>query len=47
MVYVNAAARFVGVKLSSWPIPQDPEMLAATLRSFDAAASHVATQAAG
>jgi CubicO group peptidase (beta-lactamase class C family) len=42
MVYVNSAARVVGVKLSSWPVPQDPAMLAGTLRAFDAAAEHVA-----
>jgi CubicO group peptidase (beta-lactamase class C family) len=47
LVYVNPAARLVGVKLSSWPVPQDPAMLSATLRAFDAVASHVATPAAG
>jgi CubicO group peptidase (beta-lactamase class C family) len=47
LVYVNQAARLVGVKLSSWPVPQDPAMLSATLRAFDAAAAHVTTSAAG
>jgi CubicO group peptidase (beta-lactamase class C family) len=36
MVYVNTAADVVCVKLSSWPVPQDPAMLTATLRAFDA-----------
>jgi hypothetical protein len=31
------------VKLSSWPVPQDPVMLASTLRAFDAIAGHLAT----
>jgi len=47
LVYVNPVARLVGVKLSSWPMPQDPAMLSATLRAFDAVAAHVATPAAG
>ena len=47
MVYVNPGARLVGVKLSSWPVPQDPAMLAATLQAFDAIAAHVAPPAAG
>jgi len=34
MVYINAAARLVGVKMSSWPVPQDAAMLSATLQSF-------------
>ena len=42
MVYVDTAARVVGVKLSSWPAPQDPAMLSATLRAFDAITRHVA-----
>jgi CubicO group peptidase (beta-lactamase class C family) len=45
MVYVNPTARVVGVKLSSWPVPQDPAMLSATLGAFDAAAAHLATSA--
>jgi hypothetical protein len=32
----------VGVKLSSWPVPQDPVMLLATLRAFDAITAHLA-----
>jgi CubicO group peptidase (beta-lactamase class C family) len=46
MVYVNPAARLVGVKLSSWPVPQDAAMLSATLQSFDAIAAHVVMAAA-
>jgi len=42
MVYVDTAAQLVGVKLSSWPVPQDPVMLSATLRAFDAIAQHLA-----
>jgi CubicO group peptidase (beta-lactamase class C family) len=47
MVYVNPGARLVGVKLSSWPVPQDPAMLAATLQAFDAIAAHVSPPVAG
>jgi CubicO group peptidase (beta-lactamase class C family) len=36
MVYVDTAADVVGVKLSRWPVPQDPVMLTATLCAFDA-----------
>jgi CubicO group peptidase (beta-lactamase class C family) len=46
MIYVNPAARLVGVKMSSWPSPQDAAMLSATLQAFDAIAAHVATPAA-
>jgi CubicO group peptidase (beta-lactamase class C family) len=42
MVYVSTAADVVGVKLSSWPVPQDPVMLSATLRAFDAITTHLA-----
>ena len=42
MVYVNPTARVVGVKLSSWPVPQDAAMLSSTLRAFDACAAHLA-----
>jgi CubicO group peptidase (beta-lactamase class C family) len=47
MVYVNPAASMVGVKLSSWPVPQDAAMLSATLQAFDAVADHVQPQKAG
>jgi hypothetical protein len=40
LVYVDPAARLVGVKVSSWRAPQDPAMLAATLQAFDAIAAH-------
>jgi CubicO group peptidase (beta-lactamase class C family) len=46
MVYVNPAASMVGVKLSSWPVPQDAAMLSATLQAFDAVADHVQPQKA-
>jgi hypothetical protein len=42
MVYVNTGANVVGVKLSRWPVPQDPVMLTATLRAFDAITRHLA-----
>jgi CubicO group peptidase (beta-lactamase class C family) len=41
MVYVNPAANLVGVKLSSWPVPQDAAMLFATLQAFDAVAAQL------
>jgi CubicO group peptidase (beta-lactamase class C family) len=41
MIYVNPRARTVGVKLSSWPVPQDAAMLTATLQAFDACATHL------
>jgi CubicO group peptidase (beta-lactamase class C family) len=47
LVYVDTAARVVGVKLSSWPVPQDPVMLSATLRAFDAVTRHVAAPGTG
>jgi CubicO group peptidase (beta-lactamase class C family) len=46
MIYVNPLAKVVGVKLSSWPLPQDPTMLAATLQLFDACAGYLAPDAA-
>jgi len=46
MVYVNTAANVVGVKLSSWPVPQDPVMLSSTLRAFDAITAHLAASSA-
>ena len=39
MVYVNPAARVVGVKLSSWETPQNAAMLFDTLAAFDAIAA--------
>jgi CubicO group peptidase (beta-lactamase class C family) len=36
MVYVNRATRLVGVKLSSWPAPQDTRSLVDTIRAFGA-----------
>jgi CubicO group peptidase (beta-lactamase class C family) len=42
MVYVNPTAGVVGVKLSSWPTPQDAVSLFATIAAFDAIAASVA-----
>ena len=47
MVYVDPQARVVGVKLSSWPVPQDPAMLSAALRAFDACAAYLTPRGAG
>jgi CubicO group peptidase (beta-lactamase class C family) len=38
MLYVNPAARFVGVKLSSWELPQNAAFLFDTIAAFDAIA---------
>jgi hypothetical protein len=46
MIYVNPLAKVMGVKLSSWPVPQDPTMPAATLQLFDACAGYPAPEAA-
>jgi hypothetical protein len=35
MIYVNPPATVVGCEPSSWPVPQDPAILAATLQVFD------------
>ncbi|RGE20307.1 serine hydrolase [Leucobacter sp. wl10] len=37
MIYVNRATGVVGVKVSSWPTPQDAEKLFWTVRAFEAA----------
>ena len=42
MIYVNRGARLVGVKLSSWPTPQDAWKLFSTLRAFDAISDFLA-----
>ncbi|WP_307829541.1 serine hydrolase domain-containing protein [Antrihabitans stalagmiti] len=36
MIYVNRSAGVVAAKLSSWPVPQDAQMLFSTIRAFDA-----------
>ncbi|HJQ06269.1 MAG TPA: serine hydrolase [Nocardioides sp.] len=36
LVYVDRAARLVGVKLSSWPLPEDDARMSSTLRMFEA-----------
>jgi CubicO group peptidase (beta-lactamase class C family) len=41
MIYVNPRSRTVGVKLSSWPVPQDAAMLSAALQVFDACAAQL------
>lgn len=41
MIYINPGANFVGVKLSSWGLPQDASKLFPTIRAFDALASAV------
>jgi CubicO group peptidase (beta-lactamase class C family) len=45
MVYVNRATRTVGVKLSSWPEPQNVIHLVDTLRAFAAISAQQATLA--
>ena len=42
MIYINPGASFVGVKLSSWGLPQDARKLFPTIRAFDALAKTVA-----
>ncbi|MCB1273767.1 MAG: serine hydrolase [Leucobacter sp.] len=46
MIYMNRATGVVGVKLSSWPTPQDAEKLFWTVRAFDAASWALETGAA-
>lgn len=41
MIYMNPGASFVGVKLSSWGLPQDAGKLFPTIRAFDALAKAV------
>jgi CubicO group peptidase (beta-lactamase class C family) len=42
MIYVDRATGVVGVKLSSWPTPQDSWKLFSTLAAFDAISAEVA-----
>ncbi|HJX78035.1 serine hydrolase domain-containing protein [Glutamicibacter sp.] len=44
MIYMNPATKMIGVKLSSWPYPQDASKLFPTIRAFDAIANHLAQQ---
>jgi len=37
MIYMNRATGVVGVKVSSWPTPQDAEKLFWTVRAFEVA----------
>ena len=46
MIYMNRVTGVVGVKLSSWPTPQDAEKLFWTLRSFEAASWALSSGAA-
>jgi CubicO group peptidase (beta-lactamase class C family) len=39
MIYINRPAQLVGVKLSSWPLPQDAWKYFATMAAFDAIAA--------
>ncbi|RBP62338.1 hypothetical protein DFO66_1153 [Brevibacterium sanguinis] len=41
MIYMNPGASFVGVKLSSWGLPQDATKLFPTIRAFEAIANAV------
>jgi len=41
MIYINRPAGLVGVKLSSWPLPQDAWKYFATMAAFDAIAAWV------
>ena len=41
MIYMNPGANFVGVKLSSWGLPQDAAKLFPTIRAFDALATAI------
>ncbi|MDN5834567.1 MAG: beta-lactamase family protein [Brevibacterium sp.] len=47
MIYMNPGANFVGVKLSSWGLPQDAGKLFPTIRAFDALAKAVSTTVVG
>ncbi len=47
MVYVNRSTRTVGVKLSSWPEPQNPSYLIDTLRAFGAIGIRLSLDMAG
>ncbi|WP_411734016.1 serine hydrolase domain-containing protein [Paeniglutamicibacter sp.] len=44
MVYINRPAQVVGVKLSSWPHPQDASKLFPTVRAFDAIAATLGSE---
>jgi CubicO group peptidase (beta-lactamase class C family) len=42
MIYVDRGTGLVGVKLSSWPTPQDSWKLFSTLAAFDAISAEIA-----
>ncbi|WP_307828510.1 serine hydrolase [Antrihabitans sp. YC2-6] len=41
MIYVNRSAGVVAAKLSSWPVPQDAQMLFSTISAFDAVSAEL------
>jgi CubicO group peptidase (beta-lactamase class C family) len=41
MIYMNRRSGVVAAKLSSWPTPQNPTMLFATIDAFDAVSREV------
>lgn len=41
MIFVERSTGMVGVKLSSWPVPQDPAKLGATINAFKAIGRHL------
>jgi CubicO group peptidase (beta-lactamase class C family) len=41
MIYINRAADMVAAKLSSWPLPEEPQKLMPVLAAFDAIAAHL------
>ncbi|UJH70336.1 serine hydrolase [Ornithinimicrobium sp. INDO-MA30-4] len=44
MVFVEQSTGTVGVKLSSWPLPQDADKLVSTIEAFRSIARHLASQ---
>ena len=46
MIYMNPGANVLGVKLSSWGLPQDATKLFPTIRAFEALAKAVNSPAA-
>ena len=46
MIYMNPGADVLGVKLSSWGLPQDAGKLLPTIRAFEALAKAVNSPAA-
>jgi CubicO group peptidase (beta-lactamase class C family) len=44
LVYVDPARAYVAVKLSSWPMAQQPELLGDTIVAIDAIGDHLAAR---